>query len=460
MSDFNQIGEEQKQKAAEIMTHETRVATDLSEVKDKSNMDMELYDVSATEQENAFINKLFEVEGVEKEFSAKDRIRLQNIKQRNAAHLLMNDHKLFGDSGYMGRVKSQVGLLEQKLAEKNVDKAALDETERLFQDAITACDTYMQNKNPWFSTGKRRYAMVEKQREDLSKELLLFQAGRLAYDNGLGDEEQVAINSPMDIMVYGRERQERMTTEMPKLAERYIDAARLYDDVADERKDGIRDDYVRNIKNHTLFVQLDRLKVKRKHQSMNDKFEDIKNADEFFMNENLVKIRSMRADIEKARKDHNYIDEKELLKNVQEAYEKTVLEMDLLQGLKQAVENTDKNAIKVYEFKVNYNRYFDVDYDKCIKQKTNMLQNIKYVLNCINDRRVIDADDEILSFVSQNAMNTYNKKMRGGDFDQKMKENKAFDKAFEKYRANGMKGKLSDYMHDAAPAKDKEEEIK
>ena len=346
MSEFSQIGNEQKQRVTQIFNQEVRVAKDLSKIKDQNAYDQNLYNVEATIQENAFIDNLFKIKGVQGQFSAQDLSRLENVKERNMSHILLNQHKFLGDSGYMKDVKNTVADLEEKLAEKKTDKDSLDAVEKAYNDAISACSAYVEHKNPWFESGKKRLQKVEERMEKLREERDFFKIGRKAFDKGLKPDD-AALDSPMDILVYGRTRQSRMEKEIPEFRKTYAFYMKMYDDLDenDPRK-MTREDLDREFLNHDLFNSIDAVKQEKK-KSEND-YSDIKNADKFYYTKNLDLIHECRRKVEEKIKEFkNTImgDWVNILTDALKTVEEQIKEKDFHEMMVNIIENKKKKEL-------------------------------------------------------------------------------------------------------------------
>ena len=346
MSEFSQIGNEQKQRVTQIFNQEVRVAKDLSKIKDQNAYDQNLYNVEATIQENAFIDNLFKVKGVQKQFSEQDLSRLENVKERNMSHILLNQHKFLGDSGYMKDVKNTLADLEEKLAEKKTDKDSLDAVEKAYNDAISACSAYVEHKNPWFESGKKRLQKVEERMEKLREERDFFKIGRKAFDVGL-KPDGAAVDSPMDILVYGRTRQSRMEKEIPDFRSKYAFYMKMYDDLDenDPRKIS-KADLDKQFLNHDLFNSIETVKLEKKN-SKND-YSDIKNADKFFYTKNLDLIHECRRKVEEKLKelsDPKYDVWKEILDRALDKVEREIEEKDFHEMMVNLIENDKKKEL-------------------------------------------------------------------------------------------------------------------
>ena len=217
MSELNDLGKQQE-KAKQIITQQIVMPIDMQTAKDKSAYNNDTYNVASKEKENEFINNLFSNTKVKNRLSADDRAKLRNVEERNMSHLLLNDHRLFKDSGYMEGVKVAVTNLENLLQSKSMEPANLDEVAQKFETAISACDEYLSNKKPWFSSGKRRLRKVAERMERLKQEKDLFYAGRLALECNLLKKQP---QTPMDLIVEGRKEDENLTKEMSKFRVHY-----------------------------------------------------------------------------------------------------------------------------------------------------------------------------------------------------------------------------------------------
>ena len=180
---------EPQERVQQIIRHDTRVATDLKH-RDKSvKLNKDFYNVEATKEENAFIDEVLDTNAYMGSIEESDKLELEMIRSRNDSHILVNDHKWYGgDSDLMHDVKDSITALEKSLAETDINPKTIGLTKQKYKDAITACKNYIEGKNPWFSTGKRRKKEVEERLKKLQEEQEQFEWGISAV------ERNVAVN--------------------------------------------------------------------------------------------------------------------------------------------------------------------------------------------------------------------------------------------------------------------------
>ncbi len=179
MPNEDYANQEQK-RIKEIVTGQTRVATNhrMSDLENES--DERFYDLTVTRQENKFIGNMLK----KQDLDAVDRSRLMNSQERNLSYLLLNNTKFGGDSDYMEDVKRKVRWLEITLSKEVSSVSQLSEAQYAYDVAIGACNTYIQNKSPWFPTGKARKKKVKERLGKLMKEKEAFENGRILITQG------------------------------------------------------------------------------------------------------------------------------------------------------------------------------------------------------------------------------------------------------------------------------------
>ncbi len=200
MPNDNQTEDLQKQRVSQILHTEPRVATELTA--DYQTPDYSYYNTEQTVKDNTLIAKALSISGIESYgLSMDDRIRLKNIRDRNASHILVNQQKFSGDSEEMQNVKKSVTELEELLHGGSIEAGGLNAVEEAYERAINACSYYRDHKNPWFPTGKERKRQVVEKLDSLRNEFSLFQLGRRELADTDGESQ---ITKPMELLDIGR----------------------------------------------------------------------------------------------------------------------------------------------------------------------------------------------------------------------------------------------------------------
>ena len=130
--------------------------------------------------------------------------RLESLKERNIAHLMVNSQKLGGDSPEMTRVKKAVSRVEKAIARKSADSLTVEDMEKLqenYYEAIEACQKYLKKKTSFISAWKYRKDMVRKTMERLLYENKLITMGKTLFAL---DKPTEPINSGLDLMAVAR----------------------------------------------------------------------------------------------------------------------------------------------------------------------------------------------------------------------------------------------------------------
>lgn len=193
MPNENEIYEsKQKKRIKEITTGETRIATNLSDHQVEAEK-KQFYDINATISENKFIEEMLK----DQQLDAFDKNRLMNVQERNMSHLLLNSEKFTGDSDYMKNVKQSVRWLEVSLSMNISSREDLVVTRKAYGTAIQACYNYVQNKNPWFFTGRERKKRVKERLSRLEKERDAFVNGEALIVEGKVDINAVKKSSDL-----------------------------------------------------------------------------------------------------------------------------------------------------------------------------------------------------------------------------------------------------------------------
>ena len=133
-----------------------RIAVDMSDKFYVKNYDEDFYSLKRTKEENKLISKALSETVVSNLVLTKEnKAHLRNLRSRNKSHILLNQHKLFGDSELMANVKNSIHLLEQSLVAGKVEKDSLDYIEQNYKDAIRECMTYCDKKIPGFQRARK-----------------------------------------------------------------------------------------------------------------------------------------------------------------------------------------------------------------------------------------------------------------------------------------------------------------
>ena len=100
----------------ELLTHETRVATNMEKV--KTGYDANYYSMEKTMQDRQLIDDLLKLpESTTLKLSDEQKYRLKTIQGRNISHMLLNQNAFTGDSSEMKAVKKHVQELEQLMSQ-------------------------------------------------------------------------------------------------------------------------------------------------------------------------------------------------------------------------------------------------------------------------------------------------------------------------------------------------------
>ena len=207
MPDEIQLNKTEKIWIDEISKQKNRVALNLSgeEVKNPDFVyDKNFLNVKRTINENKLISKALKA-SVDQDFQLTDKQKnhLRNVRSRNKSHILLKQQKFLGDSSDMTDVKESIRFLEFTLDASTMKTESLDNIEQAFKDAIEACQTYENKKNPWFSKGKARKKMVVKRKKALQKELTFFMVAR-EHVSKLPEGSKEIPEKAMDLLEIGR----------------------------------------------------------------------------------------------------------------------------------------------------------------------------------------------------------------------------------------------------------------
>ncbi len=158
------------------------------------------YSVETVEQETALLQKMLGLSTTkELNLSAEETADYAMKLDRRMSFLLLNDEKTSGDSKEMVQVKKQLGILEFILTTQEVmNDRILDDIIKQYNNTILVCENYIKNKNPWFSTGKKRLAMVKDTNARLIREKDCLERGKELLKEGLIDE--TVIHNPLDLI--------------------------------------------------------------------------------------------------------------------------------------------------------------------------------------------------------------------------------------------------------------------
>jgi hypothetical protein len=401
MADITQID---KKKVGQILNQEMIVPVDMETVKDKSTYDKNLYNVGAKEKENAFIDKLFSIEGVEREINSKTRNRLKNVQERNMSHLLLNDHKLGGDSDYMKDVKERVANLEAKLSGKSMEKAVLDELPGAFDRAISACEFYINHKNPWFPTGIRRKKKVRERLERLKEEKACFLWGRDAMEQGILLGKQ---KTPADLIIAGRNQEARIGKEMATFKKRYNKIKGIEEDVPKELE-GEKTGFLSPV----LFTAIQKNKQENEFAVKDMKYDGIDKPETYFYTKNLDTIAEFKKRVESA------VSKNPAGKKIARLIEKNFIEIIQLGDMYEFMENVFKNKDEsnyekqygsLYPLRALADAYTQYTKEGADEGTINELKGILQTL----ERKDVMYDDPDERILPSNLVMEYNKAIAG-----------------------------------------------
>ena len=130
--------------------------------------------------------------------------RLEAIKERNIAHLMVNSQKKGGDSKEMTRVKKAVMKVEAAIAKRSNESLTVGEMEKIqenYNTAIEECQKYLRKKTSFVSAWKYRKDMVRKTMERLLYENKLITTGKTLFAL---EKPKEPINSGLDLMAVAR----------------------------------------------------------------------------------------------------------------------------------------------------------------------------------------------------------------------------------------------------------------
>ncbi len=130
--------------------------------------------------------------------------RLESLKERNLAHLMVNSQKKGGDSKEMTRVKKAVMKVESAIAKRSNESLTVGEMEKIqehYNTAIEECQKYLKKKTSFVSAWKYRKDMVRKTMERLLYENKLITTGKTLFAL---EKPKEPINSGLDLMAVAR----------------------------------------------------------------------------------------------------------------------------------------------------------------------------------------------------------------------------------------------------------------
>ncbi|MBR1669308.1 MAG: hypothetical protein IJ695_01275 [Butyrivibrio sp.] len=180
---------------------------------------------------------------------------LEAKKGRNISQILLNSKKFWGDSEKMDNLKNALSKLERWMGYENhseIDEKTYDKLCKLYTDAIGECEKYINGKNPWLSTGKKRMERVKATYANLKREMEQLDYAWEVYSENkerrTDDEKEHRINSGVALLQYGRlakvvndemigttRSDIKRTEEALKIAQDYFDAAKLFCDTDYEK---------------------------------------------------------------------------------------------------------------------------------------------------------------------------------------------------------------------------------
>ncbi len=143
--------------------------------------------------------------------------KLDSMRGRNLAQMLLNNNRYRKDSDLMFKVKEAVGKVELEIqkpyaedVKKNSPKylarnraLTLENTVILYQDAIAACKNYLKGKNPGSSKGVERYNLVRDKMSQLLDELNSINfAKQMAFRGFIGKDPKTIRDLIVEATVY------------------------------------------------------------------------------------------------------------------------------------------------------------------------------------------------------------------------------------------------------------------
>ncbi len=148
------------------------VATRLDREERPAGFEEERYSVQSARNEIITIDRLLNLPKSRLNLTDYGRYQLRLRKSRARSHVLLNDKKFLGDSGRMSLAKDALAEVEKALARTGtaLNADSLADAEELYDTALTRCQEYIDNKNPWFSTGKERLRMIKDAKKRLTEE--------------------------------------------------------------------------------------------------------------------------------------------------------------------------------------------------------------------------------------------------------------------------------------------------
>ena len=375
-----EINKEQEKKARQIIRQETRVAADVGKMQYQNDEQKQFYSVAETKNENKFIESIFQKGGVASKLKDTDRIKLENVKERNKSHLLVNDKKFGGDSDYMETVKKTVADLEKKLAVQSIDKAALDAVEEAYHTAKVACQDYIDNKNPWFSAGKRRMRKVKDRLASIREEVEIFKIGRSALEKGV---PFVKANKPMDLIEVGKKRDLDMKNDMPKFFDRFVKVTDT-EFKNDNDKDYMKTAFLNNDLKDDIDVQRKKLQDDLdKDMSLENLRTIVKDSEQFFYKKNLEEIAKVKGLV--TEKSAASPLDAELLEEIGKLAENLIRKKDMNEFMASAMKNQQLGTNVQYALK-------DRDFKGVAEWNQETLEEYKGLMNSIAKNIYIDIE--------------------------------------------------------------------
>ena len=142
---------------------------------EKTQLDTEIVD--------RLINNLVhdEIEVDKKELK---QARLEAIKERNIAHIMVNSRKSGGDSPEMIKVKKAVEKVERAITAQYGDafnEQNMETIQESYNEAIDACQKYLKKKGSFINAWKYRKDMVQKTMDRLLRENKLITTGKALF---------------------------------------------------------------------------------------------------------------------------------------------------------------------------------------------------------------------------------------------------------------------------------------
>ena len=190
--------QKQEQLNKEIRVGSTHKASELR------RKDRELYNIQSVENDNAVIDSILGNAALE--IQDAEKARLSAIKGRNLSTLLLLQEKTTGDSKEMKKVKKAVAAIEvamsrHKQGDAPFSPADVEDILTMYSKAIFACQDYLVDKSPTYSTGHTRYDQVRLNMIRLHEEAEAFMKAKELLATGVLDGQ---VLTPHELLVQAK----------------------------------------------------------------------------------------------------------------------------------------------------------------------------------------------------------------------------------------------------------------